>query len=97
MPLALTLATLAHAYIEIVIPLQMSSLKEAEAETLSVWSILCKLFSAWVEPYEKTNLASWIQQFRPNGQQDLLLPWSECIADATPYACGLHSSFQNLS
>ncbi|XP_049538176.1 ectopic P granules protein 5 homolog [Anopheles darlingi] len=84
MPLALTLATLAHAYIEIVIPLQMSSLKEAEAETLSVWSILCKLFSAWVEPYEKTNLASWIQQFRPNGQQDLLLPWSELyVAEAS--------------
>ncbi|XP_050100294.1 ectopic P granules protein 5 homolog [Anopheles aquasalis] len=84
MPLALTLATLARAYIEIVIPLQISSLKEAETETLSAWSVLCKLFSAWLEPYEKTNLASWIQQFRPNGQQDLLLPWSELyVAEAS--------------
>lgn len=53
-------------------------------EILSAWSILCKLFSAWLEPYEKTNLASWIQQFRPNGQQDLLLPWSELyVAEAS--------------
>ncbi|XP_035795714.1 ectopic P granules protein 5 homolog isoform X2 [Anopheles albimanus] len=84
MPLALTLATLARSYIEIVIPLQISNLKDAETETLSAWSTLCKLFSAWLEPYEKTNLASWIQQFRPNGQQDLLLPWSELyVAEAS--------------
>ncbi|XP_052864382.1 ectopic P granules protein 5 homolog [Anopheles cruzii] len=84
MPLALTFATLGQAYIETFIPSQISSMREAESHVNTVWDTLSKLFSAWLEPYEKTNFASWIQQVGPNSPQELLLQWSDLyVAEAS--------------
>ncbi|XP_058056857.1 ectopic P granules protein 5 homolog [Anopheles bellator] len=84
MPLALTFATLGQAYIETFIPSQISSMREAELHVNTVWDTLSQLFSAWLEPYEKTNFASWIQQVGPSSPQELLLQWSDLyVAEAS--------------